>query len=350
MSQEKTKLRILPETIKLIKLTDEEYFSPQYREYISNSKLGLADPECDGSKEKFFDGFDSEYSASFEMGSAIHAMILQPDEYHISKIKKPSGKLGLFAEYVYEFRQQGNSIEKSISLASEKANYYSGKLTVTRLKTALKQVVPYYIQRLKYNDDIPGKVTLYLSEANSTKFDNCMQGINSDPSIKNTLYPKGLLSDAEFYNEYAIFAEVEIEFEDGSKKLIKVKAKLDNFTVDHETQTFTLNDLKTTGKPVNFFMGNNVWSTDSSGKSQCTWYDGSFQKYKYYRQMGMYLWLLSCYLQSKGIKYSPKANMVVVETIPNFKTKIYSVNSEQISKGLADFKKLLILVSEWIEN
>ena len=66
--------------------------------------------------------------------------------------------------------------------------------------------------------------------------------------------------------------------------------------------------------------------------------------------MGMYLWLLSCYLQSKGIKYSPKANMVVVETIPNFKTKIYSVNSEQISKGLADFKKLLILVSEWIEN
>ena len=43
MSLSKTTIRILPETIRLIKLTDEEYFSPKYKDYISrvlNSKRG----------------------------------------------------------------------------------------------------------------------------------------------------------------------------------------------------------------------------------------------------------------------------------------------------------------------
>jgi hypothetical protein len=37
--------------------------------------------------------------------------------------------------------------------------------------------------------------------------------------------------------------------------------------------------------------------------------------------------------------------MVVVETIPDYKTKIFSVNGKQIKEGLDEFKKLLILVA-----
>lgn len=55
-------------------------------------------------------------------------------------------------------------------------------------------------------------------------------------------------------------------------------------------------------------------------------------------------------MQSKGINYKSKANMVVVETIPEFRTKIYSVNGKYIKQGLNEFKKLLTLVAEWTEK
>ena len=350
MSLSKTAIRILPETIKLIKITDAEYFSAEYKEYISNSKLGLADPNNDGSREKYESGFSSDYSASFELGSAIHAKVLQPEEFIISDIRKPSGKLGLFAEYVYDFRQTGKSIKESILLASEKANYYSGKFTITREKTAIKQSLPFYLNRIRFKEEPTNKVTLYLSDASASKFTKCMDGIERDPNVLNTLRPKGLLSDPECYNEYAIFAEAEVTLESGEVKIVKLKAKLDNFTIDHETQVYTLNDLKTTGKPVSFFMGNTVTQVGDDGSISKVWHDGSFQKYSYYRQMGMYLWLLSCYMQQNKLNYKPKANMVVVETIPEFRTKIYPVKPKDIKKGLDDFKRLLIMVSEWIEK
>ena len=37
-------IEIVPESIQLIKMTDEEYFSDKYKDYISNSKLGLLNP------------------------------------------------------------------------------------------------------------------------------------------------------------------------------------------------------------------------------------------------------------------------------------------------------------------
>ena len=64
----------------------------------------------------------------------------------------------------------------------------------------------------------------------------------------------------------------------------------------------------------------------------------------------MYLWLLACYMQSQGINYKAKANMVVVETIPEFQTKIYPVSNKDITKGIAEFKNLLIQVAEWINQ
>ena len=59
----------------------------------------------------------------------------------------------------------------------------------------------------------------------------------------------------------------------------------------------------------------------------------------------MYLWLLSCLFKHKGLDYQLKANMVVVETIPEFKSRVYSVNNKQIKQGLNEFKNLLILVA-----
>lgn len=337
------KIEIIPESIQFIKLTDEEYFSEKYKEYISNSKLSLLNPEEGGSIEKFNSGFQSQYSESFELGSAIHAAILQPEEYKISDIRKPSGKLGLFAIEVYNFRKQGFSLQESFNRASIKADYYSKQLTPNRLKKAIKESLNFYLQRMKISERYCAKPYIYLSNKMFETFSSCLKGIR-DSKIGRYIRPSGLIEDPESFNEYAIFCEIKVIIDD-KITIIKLKAKLDNFTIDHEEGVITLNDLKTTGKSVTFFMGNKVKVFTEETGEQLVWYDGSFQKYHYYRQMGLYMWLLQAYIQKEfGYCYKSKANMLVVETIPNYKAKIYPVNGKQIQKGLEEFKQLITLL------
>lgn len=349
------KIRIIPESIQLLKMTDAEYFSAKYKDYISNSKLGLINPLEGGSIEKYESGFKSDYSESFELGSAVHAIVLQPDEYEIASVRKPTGKLGLFANKVYELEKASKEItrEKAIELASIDANYYAGKLTTKRLETALIACEPYWEERKLYEQTLAEELhekQIYLSDSMFEKYSQCILGIKNNSSIQETLYPQGLISQAEVYNEYAILCEVELTYK-GESSILKLKAKLDNFTIDHETQTLTLNDLKTSGKPVNYFMGNKVKTFTEETGEQWVWYDGSFEKYHYYRQMGLYLFLLQAAVKHLyNLNYKLRANMVVVETIPNFSSKVYTVSNKYIKLGLDEFKNLLILVAEWTKT
>ena len=134
-----SRIEIIPETIQLLKMDDEVYFSEQYRDYISNSRLGLIDlNDTEGSIEKYLSGFDNAYNASFELGSAIHATTLQNDSFYISTFRKPGGKLGLFIEKVYALRNKGLTIQEAINKGSSEADYYAGKLSGTRLKNSYK--------------------------------------------------------------------------------------------------------------------------------------------------------------------------------------------------------------------
>ena len=346
-----SEIRIIPETIQLIRMTDAEYFGPKYKDYVSNSKLGSLNEKEGGSLEKFFEPYKSSYSDSFALGTAVHASILQPDSYIISPLRKPSGKLGVFAEKVFELRGKGMKISDAIEKASIDSDYYAGKLTGTRLKTAIKSSLPFYLQRIHVDTNIEDVETLFLSPAIAEKHDTCVTNLLNNKSITKILKPESLFTPVDSYNEYAILADIEVII-DGVSTIIGMKAKLDNFNVDHENETATLNDLKTTGKPVNFFMGNDVVMKDESGKVTGTqWFDGSFQHFHYFRQMGVYLWLMVCYLQTKGYKYKPKANMVVVETVPEFRSKIYPVNSKQLKAGLDEFKELITIIAKWkMEN
>lgn len=332
---------IIEESIRVEKISDEEYFA--LKGYISNSKLGLLNEAQDGSEEKYNQGFDNKYSESFELGGAVHSMLLQTDEFYVVG-GKPGGKLGEFANAVLSNRRKGLSIRDSIDLASKSADYYAGKLSETRLKTAIKSSLKYYLSRLKVNENIT-QSAIYLSDAIKAKYENCMQNIPK--SFYDTLYPIGMFAPAESFNEYAIFCDFKVKT-DEFETIIKFKAKLDNFTVDKEEDVVVLNDLKTTGKPVGFFMGNNARLIDDDGAEYRKWIDGSFQKYHYHRQMGAYLYLLQYWMKRQG-NFKYKANMLVIETIPPFKSKIYPVTNKQIKKGLDEFKELLIKAAkvEW---
>jgi hypothetical protein len=340
-------VEIIPESIRLLKIDDATYFGPEYKDYISNSKLKLINPDEGGSREKYEQGLEESSSSYFELGSAIHAMMLQTDAYDIAPIYKPTGKLGLFAEELFKFRSLGHSISDSISEASKSADYFVGKLTPKRLAAALKELLPFYLQRMHLilNE---GKEYIYLSLPTKEKCMSCVTNLKENDEVLKTLYPTNLLNTVESYNEYTIVADIIVTLKDETKKKYKFKAKLDNFTINHETQEITLNDLKTTGKPIGFFMGNWVNSIDPETgiyTNKKIWYDGSFQKFHYNRQMGIYLWLINCYLVHKQLHYTLRANMVVVETIPNYTSKVYHVSKKEINKGLAEFKKLLLLIA-----
>lgn len=339
-------ITILLDSIELVKLTDEEYFSPLYKGYISNSRLGYANEEEGGSPEKFLTGFDgNSYSDSYELGSAVHGMILQPDEYFISDLEKPSGKLGVFIEKLFSIRQQTNlKLTDAFQQAAIEADYYANKLSEVRIKTAITKGYKYYLNRLKNKDIIYEKFPIYLSNQLKEKAEACISEVKSNKNIMEKLTKTEFLTT---FNEYAIFANVDVTV-DGVTNTVKVKGKLDNFTINVMEELITLNDLKTTGKPVKFFMGNRVKQINESGKEEYIWYNGSFQKYHYYRQMGMYLWLLKAALKSYyDLDYKVEANMLVVETFPDFKSAIYKVSNKYIQQGLKEFKELLIQVVKW---
>ena len=333
-------IEIVEGSIQLLKMDDTEYFSEKYSEYVSNSKLSLLNPDEGGSPEKFLTGFKQAYSESFELGSAVHAMVLQPESYHISDIRKPTAKLGIFAQEVLFARKAGYKIEESIKIASIKADYYASGLSPTRIKTAIKGALSFYLKRNKVNDNY-AQGHIYLSAPMYEKYIQCMNGVIGNDKIGNILYPECMSQEAEIFNEHAILCELKITI-DGTVIIVKVKAKLDNFTINHEMEEITLNDLKTTGKPAKFFMGNWVKELNENNEEVRRWYKGSFETYHYYRQMGMYLWLLQAYIKQQfGYLYKYKANIVLVETIPNFNTKVCTVNGNHINEGLKEFKTLM---------
>ena len=324
-------IKIIPESVKLLRLSDEEYFSDTYKDYISNSSLSLLDPANNGSIKKFLDGYKSDYSESFELGSAVHLECLQKGEYKIIDIDKPTSKLGVFSEKLYNLRKKGLPIYEAIQEASIQANYYANKLNDKKIKNALTQLLPYYLQRL----ELPEDNYVVLPNRLYEKYTMMMKSINSNKKFLAKLNPNDEFKDnVKIYNEYAILCEIDI---DG--RIIKFKGKLDNFTVDEEDKKITLNDLKTTGKPINYFMGNYIYKED--GEKQ--WYSGSFQGYNYYRQLAVYLILLKAALPQYS-DYSYNCNMLVVEALPDYKSDIFKVSLKHLQQGLEEFKNLLKLI------
>lgn len=94
-------------------------------------------------------------------------------------------------------------------------------------------------------------------------------------------------------------------------------------------------------------MGNKVKEVDEVGNEVWRWYQGSMEKYHYYRQLALYSLLLKAALkQYYDLDYAIKVNMLVVETIPNFTSVVYPVNNKFIQRGLQEFKRLLVKVAE----
>ena len=324
----------LLDTLRLQKIDDEEYFSEKYSNYISNSRLGLINPDQDGSPERFFAGFKPMYSAAFDLGTGVHCCTLQNDLFTIcEEVDKPTAKLGALADRLYSTYKTREITTEDIIKEATIIDYYGGNLNTAKIKAVLEKCEPYWRDRKQfeehYNED---KTLLYFDPKSRHTVQSCVKALASNKKIQDLLHPTGLIEDPISDTEQAILLDVQVESDKGNFKL-RLKSKLDHFSIDRDTNTVTVNDVKTIGKIVSEMSSN-------------------IEKFHYNRELAMYSWLLSlCAEKYYGLeKPTIKGNYLVVSTIPAYYTKVIPMTKGMFKEGWNEFRRLLRLVAECVAN
>ena len=324
----------LLDTLRLQKIDDEEYFSEKYSNYISNSRLGLINPDQGGSPERFFTGFKPMYSAAFSLGTGVHCCTLQNDLFTICEsVDKPTAKLGALADRLYSTYKTREITTEDIIKEATIIDYYGGNLNTAKIKAVLEKCEPYWRDRKQfeehYNED---KTLLYFDPKSRHTVQSCVKALASNKKIQDLLHPTGLIEDPISDTEQAILLDVQVESDKGNFKL-RLKSKLDHFSIDRDTNTVTVNDVKTIGKIVSEMSSN-------------------IEKFHYNRELAMYSWLLSlCAEKYYGLeKPTIKGNYLVVSTIPAYYTKVIPMTKGMFKEGWNEFRRLLRLVAECVAN
>lgn len=318
------------DTIQLIEMSDEEYFSNKWADYISNSKLALINPEQDGSPQIYKGGLSKhpKYSDSLVFGSAVHELVLQPENFKmINNIDRPTAKMGAMADELYKVFLSNKGIVSDIDIiaASDKIDYYKGKMNEAKIGDVRDKCINYWQDRQDWESKHANldREPIYLDPKSRERLQLCLSSVKANKEVQNLLHPKGVFKEPISMNEAALFIDVKAKHRD-KEVILKLKGKLDNFTIDTESGEVILNDLKTTGH----------WLTNFSD---------SFKKYHYNRQMAMYAWMLRSYVEKQYNMKSSKlmANMLLVCTVPDFRSGVFKVTNGEIRKGFLEFRDLL---------
>ena len=327
MKLDDIKLEPLLDTLQLEKIDDNMYFtSSVYKNRISNSRLGLLNPSQGGSPEKFFSGFKQSFNPSFALGSAVHEQVLQPHLFKLAEdTGKPTAKMGGMADELYDIYCQREVTDNDIIKASDKIEYYKGKMTPDRIAEVRSKCSTYWAIRSQQELDLNETCEIrYLDYPTLEKAKSCIESVHSNKQMMDLLHPKGLIEDPISECEQAILLDVKATMPNGKEVILHLKAKLDNYTIDTETGTIKVNDLKTHGQMLNTF-------------------DESKVKYHYHREIAFYMYLLNLVAKYKYNIDNPKkqANYLVVSTVPNFYSKVVPISIAEIRKGFIELQKLL---------
>ena len=317
------KLKPILSSVQRLDISDEVYFGPNYKHYISNSRLKLIDPSCEGSPSVYKAGFSGKTTGSLSLGSNIHMLYLQPEDFElVTDITLPNGKLGLACEKAIQHYKKGGKIKESIIKGCQDADYYANNLNDKRISQVLRTCVPCYYKMKDLDES-----KLVASERDLQIIINCLNNLKNCKAATNLIHPTDLFGDPiDSFNEDTILIDYECSYQD-KKCILKFKMKADNWTIDKENKILTLNDLKTTGKPIGLFMQN------------------SFKKYGYSRQLGAYMECLRLYCKKEyGVTikdWSFGTNIIAVETIGENRAGVFKIYPNQLKKGREEFYDLM---------
>lgn len=321
------KIKPILDSLKLEDISDSEYFSEKFSTYISNSRLQKL--KTDGA-EAFFAGLKSVYSPSFETGGLIHTIVLQGDDYEVvNGVFKPTAKAGLMAEALY--KSDGTiPTDHEIKVMSKKIGYYKDTFTSNRLNEFKAKAEPYWRDRFLYEQNNPikegDKERIYTDVKNFELLNNCTRTLSQNVEIQKLLHPEGLIETPIIGNERTILMDISMEVPGYDAKIYKLKAKLDNFSINKEENVITVNDLKTTSRPATIF-------------------DPTY--YSYQREIAFYSWLLKLAANKFfGVTNAvTKGNFLVVSTIPEYETSVYPMTAKLFMSGWKEALYLLKVVA-----
>lgn len=331
------KLYMVQNSVRSLDISDEEYFSSKYGKYVSNSKLKYLNEAQGGNPESFFGDMKFEYSPSLELGSAVHELVLQPDDFVLGpKIGLPKAKLGAAAKFaVARYLKGGIGIRDAVVFGCKRANYYVNQIDkhVDDVFDAAKKLYIAVKSHPKTKKEI-----IWLDDAMHDKCEACVAAIKKNKMIQASLNPINTFGAAPSYNELALFVDFVVMI-DEIVFSIPVKLKLDGLSVDEETKTIWITDLKTTSGIVNTFMNEG----------------DHFDSFHYARQMALYLDCTKCYFLNDSLmieKYNVddtwqfRVRMGVVST-GNYDpaygpfTKGFDVPEEKLQEGREEYQRLL---------
>lgn len=325
--------KIVPllDSIKRADISDEVYFSDKYRNYISNSRLKYISPKDGGSPEQYRNPphFTTQ---SLRIGSAIHEMLLQPDAFTLApKMGRPTAKLGDVVESVYIYEKDGMDRIEAIRRACNEVGYYVNQID-RKIPSIIEKGTPYWEALDTPRWKNPNKEEIFLSDADYDTVEGCLNSCCNNKALMDKLHPIDVFGDPiESYNEIAFFIDFLVTYKGRKCCTLKFKMKADNYTVNPFDKKLVLNDLKTTGHPVTWFMNREY---------------GSLVKYSYYQQLGLYLWVLQLYCSkkygaTKETGWTSEANFLVVQTFGTFDSACYNLNDRWLAKGLKRGQDLL---------
>ena len=259
---------------------------------------------------------------------------MQNDLFTIcEEVDKPTAKVGALADRLYSTYKTREITTEDIIKEATIIDYYGGNLNTAKIKAVLEKCEPYWRDRKQFEEHYKeDKTLLYFDPKSRHTVQSCVKALASNKKIQDLLHPTGLIEDPISDTEQAILLDVQVESDKGNFKL-RLKSKLDHFSIDRDTNTVTVNDVKTIGKIVSEMSSN-------------------IEKFHYNRELAMYSWLLSlCAEKYYGLeKPTVKGNYLVVSTIPAYYTKVIPMTKGMFKEGWNEFRRLLRLVAECVAN
>jgi len=306
-------LTLIKPSLKLLKISDEEYFGDKYKNYISNSSMKKINPLQDGDPYSYKFESDDFTSGFLDIGSIIHLDILEN-----IKAKLIIGDVPTTAKMINLLNEASEIQLKDGSTLVSNSESLALKHGYKNVKVFEKNVLKFrrYYQYLLNKE----QNTFFISESSKEILDKCQTSIEAVKTYLNSIvgehyYEEAILGEFQYSNDWINPSNPSL-----GNSILKVKAKLDNFIIDHDNKTIILNDLKTTMSDVDEFM------------------ETSFDKFHYSRQFSFYLYLLDNLINKHD--YKLQANVIVISK-KNGNHIIYPIQQDHIEEGYYEFDSCL---------
>ncbi len=307
-----------------------DYYSVGSREDIvlSSSYIKHIEPTEGGSPQTFLAALDEskekqEETSSLRVGKLIHKWAEDKENFHISEIPKPTEKLGIVSDEIVKWVQgTGEEVNDEMLLAvARRCNYNSKMLDKTLTEKIKKEALTYIedaIEADKHNK-------IYMTSIEAEKVEASCNAIQKHHVARELLFMQDNdFTDAKTFKELPVYWTVNVNMGIGIDAVdLKLKALLDDVTINFERKRVILNDLKST-----------AWGAYN--------YLNTFKTYKTWRQLAFYQRAVMAWAKQNDVDLTDfrwEYHIIVVETNKTVQCAVWVVPLEWINHGVLKIRE-----------